>query len=171
MRATPSLAAAPSRGQTISSDRTHHGCIDCQLSTPEQREAIHNDFDAPGIPSTLNGQVKVTNHPVRGNTAATFPTDAGDRTLHCESPTSVLKANESILVRGFEGVVDKNAPAPGPLCDRNMVFCVSVSLGKRSSALKYCSTREEVPLLSGTSRLMVFKITKRWACSCSQTSP
>ena len=55
----------------------------------------------------------------------------------------ILKANESILVKGFEGVVDKNAPAPGPLCDRNMAFWVSVSLGKRSSALKSCSTLEE----------------------------
>ena len=93
-------------GQTISPDRTHHGCINGQLSTSEQSKAIHNDPNAPGIPCNWNGQVKIANHPVGGNVASTFSTNASDGTLHCKTPSSQRPRTSTcctVVAKGIDG--------------------------------------------------------------------
>ena len=59
--------------------------VNCQLSAMEQREAIHDDFNATLIKLLWEGNVEVSNQNVRGNSSTSLTADSGCCALKCEA--------------------------------------------------------------------------------------
>ena len=79
--------SSPCGGSSITPQSTDEGGVHSQLSTTEQRKAIHNDLEPPSISNcSWEGQIQITHQHVGCDTTASLTADASCDALESPSP-------------------------------------------------------------------------------------